>query len=73
MLLTNITGLFFTTSLLVSTDNVPELAAIQNTKTQEAVLLAWRCLKIWDKNASVSAKLNKLETLMTARGYHLYD
>ena len=68
MLFANITGLFCITMLLLCIYELPELAEIQHPRIVDAVILGWRCLRIWDDEPNVKSRLRRVEDLMKAKG-----
>ncbi|KAF3762108.1 hypothetical protein M406DRAFT_263248 [Cryphonectria parasitica EP155] len=67
MLLETMTGVFYLTMMLAATFQVPELAAAQHPKGQNAIWLGLKYLKVWEENSSIAYKVCMVESLLHQR------
>ncbi|PKS06034.1 hypothetical protein jhhlp_007868 [Lomentospora prolificans] len=69
LLLADLTGMYCMTMLLLCAYEVYELRNIQNPSMRDAILIGWRCSKMWQSNAELKLRIDTLERLMRAKGF----
>ena len=68
LLLADLTGLGSISMLLLCAYGVDRLRSIQPEAMDEAILIGYKCLRVWEANPELNARAEKMERLMRAKG-----